>query len=46
VEASNVSAAHGAIRLVSVTRQFEMMQKAISIANDMGREAIEQVAKV
>jgi flagellar basal body rod protein FlgG len=46
VEASNVSAAHGAVRLVSVTRQFEMMQKAISIANDMGREAIEQVAKV
>jgi flagellar basal-body rod protein FlgF len=46
VEASNVSAAHGAVRLVNVTRQFEMMQKAISIANDMGREAIEQVAKI
>jgi flagellar basal body rod protein FlgG len=46
VEASNVSAAHGAVRLVSVTRQFEMMQKAISIANDMNKEAIEQVAKI
>jgi len=46
VEASNVSASHGAVRLVSVMRQFEMMQKAISISNDMGREAIEQVAKV
>ena len=46
VEASNVSAAHGAVRLVSVTRQFEMMQKAISIANDMNKEAMEQVAKV
>jgi flagellar basal-body rod protein FlgF len=46
VEASNVSAAHGAVRLVNVTRQFEMMQKAISIANDMNRQAIEQVAKV
>jgi flagellar basal body rod protein FlgG len=46
VEASNVSAAHGAVRLVNVTRQFEMMQKAISIANDMGRQAIEQVAKI
>src|SRR5579863_3405082 len=46
VEASNVSAAHGAVRLVNVTRQFEMMQKAISIANDMNKEAIEQVAKV
>ena len=46
IETSNVSAAHGAVRLVSVMRQFEMMQKAISISNDMGREAIEQVAKV
>jgi flagellar basal-body rod protein FlgF len=46
VEASNVSAAHGAVRLVNVTRQFEMMQKAISVANDMNKQAIEQVAKV
>lgn len=46
VEGSNVSPAHGAMRLVTLTRQFEMMQKAISISNDMGREAIEQVAKV
>lgn len=46
VESSNVSAAHGAVRLVGVMRQFEMMQKAISISNDMGRKAIEQVAKV
>jgi flagellar basal-body rod protein FlgF len=46
VEASNVSASHGAMRLVSLTRQFEMMQKAISISNDMGRKAIEEVAKV
>jgi flagellar basal-body rod protein FlgF len=46
VEASNVSAPHGAMRLVSLTRQFEMMQKAISIASEMGRQAIEQVAKV
>ncbi len=46
VEASNVNATHGAVRLVNVMRQFEMMQKAISISNDMGREAIEQVAKI
>ena len=46
IETSNVSAAHGAVRLVSVMRQFEMMQKAISISNDMGREAIEQVARI
>jgi len=46
VEASNVSAAHGAMRLVTLSRQFEMMQKALAISNDMGREAIEQVAKI
>ena len=46
LEASNVNAAHGAVRLVGVMRQFEVMQKAISISNEMGRQAIEEVAKV
>jgi flagellar basal-body rod protein FlgF len=46
IETSNVNAAHGAVRLVNVMRQFEVMQKAISISNEMGREAIEQVAKI
>jgi len=46
IEESNVSASHGAVRIVGLMRQFEMMQKAISISNDMGRKAIEDVAKV
>ena len=46
IEASNVSAAHGAVRIVDLSRQFEMMQKAISISNDMNKQAIEEVAKV
>ncbi len=46
LEASNVSASHGAVRMVGLSRQFEMMQKAISISNDMGKKAIEEVAKV
>ena len=46
LEASNVSASHGAVRIVGLSRQFEMMQKAISLSNDMNKEAIEQVAKV
>jgi flagellar basal-body rod protein FlgF len=46
VEASNVSAAHSAVRLVGLTRQFEMLQKAISLAGDMNKKAIEEVAKV
>jgi flagellar basal-body rod protein FlgF len=46
LEASNVSASGGAVRIVGLSREFEMMQKAISLSNDMGKEAIEQVAKV
>jgi flagellar basal-body rod protein FlgF len=46
IEASNVSASHGAVRIVGLSRQFEMMQKAITISNDMGKKAIEEVAKV
>jgi flagellar basal-body rod protein FlgF len=46
IEASNVSASHGAVRIVGLSRQFEMMQKAITISNDMNKQAIEEVAKV
>jgi flagellar basal-body rod protein FlgF len=46
LETSNVSASHGAVRIVGLSRQFEMMQKAISLSNDMGKKAIEEVAKV
>jgi flagellar basal body rod protein FlgG len=46
IEDANISPAKGAVRLVSVTRQFEMMQKALSLSSDMNRQAIEEVAKV
>jgi flagellar basal-body rod protein FlgF len=46
IETSNVSASHGAVRIVGLSRQFEMMQKAIQLSNDMGKKAIEEVAKV
>jgi flagellar basal-body rod protein FlgF len=46
IEASNVSASKGAVSIVGLTRQFEMMQKAITLSNDMGKKAIEEVAKV
>ena len=46
IESSNVSSAHGAVRLVSVMRQFEMLQKAISMSADMNKHAIEEVARV
>ncbi len=46
LEASNTGPAESAVRLVSVMRQFEMLQKAVSIGADMNRQAVEQVAKV
>ena len=46
LEQSNVPAADSAVRLVSVMRQFEMLQKAITVGAEMNRQAIEQVAKV
>jgi flagellar basal body rod protein FlgG len=45
LEASNAGGAEGAVRLVGLLRQFEMLQKAVSLGSDMNRQAIEQVAK-
>jgi flagellar basal-body rod protein FlgF len=45
IEGSNVGSAESAVRLVSVMRQFEMLQKAISIGTDMNKEALEEVAR-
>jgi flagellar basal body rod protein FlgG len=46
LESSNTGTAESAVRLVSIMRQFEMLQKAVLIGNDMSKQAIEQVAKV
>jgi flagellar basal-body rod protein FlgF len=46
LETSNTGSAEAAVRLVSVMRQFEMLQKAVGMANDMSRKAVEEVAKV
>ena len=45
LETSNSGTADAAIRLVSIMRQFEMLQKAVALGADMSRQAIEQVAK-
>jgi flagellar basal body rod protein FlgG len=34
------------VRLVSVMRQFEMLQKAITLGAEMDKQAISEVAKV
>ena len=46
LEGSNTGSAEAAVRLVSVLRQFEMLQKAVSLGTEMNRRAIEEVAKV
>jgi flagellar basal-body rod protein FlgF len=45
VEGSNVTPAESTVRLVNVMRQFEMLQKAMSIGSDMNRQSIEEVAR-
>ncbi len=46
LESSNTGSAEAAVRLVSVLRQFEMMQKAVTLGAEMNKRAIEEVAKV
>jgi flagellar basal-body rod protein FlgF len=46
VEGSNVAPAESAVRLVGLMRQFEMLQKAISITTDMNKQALSEVARV
>jgi flagellar basal-body rod protein FlgF len=46
LEASNAGGAEGSVRLVTLLRQFDMLQKAIKIGTEMNRQAIEQVARV
>jgi flagellar basal-body rod protein FlgF len=46
LESSNVVAAESAVRLVGVMRHFEMLQKAITISTQMGKKAVEEVARV
>lgn len=46
LEQSNVPISESAVRLITVMRQFEMLQKAISLGSDMNKRAIDEVAKV
>jgi len=46
IESSNVAPAESAVRLVGLSRQFEMLQKALAITTDMNKKSIEDVARV
>jgi flagellar basal body rod protein FlgG len=46
LESSNVSSAESAVRIISVLRQSEMLQKAIALASGMGQRVVNEVAQV
>lgn len=46
IEAANSQPAESAVRLVSIMRQFESLQKALAIGSEMDRETVQDVAKV
>lgn len=46
LESANTGAAEGAVRMVNVLRQFESLQKAMQMGNEMSRRLVEEVAKV
>jgi flagellar basal-body rod protein FlgF len=46
LEAANSQPTESAVRLVSVMREFESLQKALAIGNEMNREVVQDVAKV
>jgi flagellar basal-body rod protein FlgF len=45
LESSNASPAEAAVQLVGVLRQFEMLQKAVGMAAEMNKKAVEDVAR-
>ncbi len=46
LEAANFQPAESAVRLVNVMRQFETLQKAMSIGVEMNKRALDEVARV
>lgn len=46
VESANGGPAEAAVRLVSILRQFETLQRAVQISGEMGRKTVEEVARV
>ncbi|HMD48434.1 MAG TPA: flagellar hook basal-body protein [Bryobacteraceae bacterium] len=45
IEMANSQPSESAVRLITVLRQFESLQKAMSIGSEMNRLAVEEVAK-
>jgi len=41
-----VGAPESAVRLVAIMRQFEMLQRAASVGNELNKRAMEEIARV
>ena len=46
LESSNVPISDSAVRLVSIMRQFEMLQRAMNVGSEMNKQSLTDVAKV
>lgn len=46
IEQSNFDPTAGSIQLINISRQFEMLQKALQLQGDMGRRSTEEVGRV
>jgi flagellar basal-body rod protein FlgF len=46
IEASNVAPAESAVRLVGLMRQFEMLQKAVTLTADMNKKSLDELSRV
>lgn len=46
LETSNVAAPESAVRLVAIMRQFEMLQRAAGVGNELNKRAMEEIAHV
>ena len=45
LESSNLQPAESAVRLITVMRQFEMLQHAAALGSEMNRRTLDEVAK-
>jgi flagellar basal-body rod protein FlgG len=46
LETSNVGSAESSVRLINVMRQFDNLQKAVRLGDEMNRQALQEVARV
>jgi flagellar basal-body rod protein FlgF len=46
LESSNTNPADSAVRMISVLRQFESLQRAVQMGNEMNKRSVEEVARL